>query len=287
MRISKTIVVTAQALAIDLLCAAVPELSKARLKDAMNKGAVSWQRGKQHKRLRRAQSPVAAGEQLHLHYDSDLLQRSADAPVMLADEGSFSVWYKPAGVLSQGNEWGDHLSLLRFAELYHQSKRPVFLLHRLDREASGLMVLAHQQKTAAELSQLIQQQQVVKKYQVLVLGKLEAALIASGQIHAKLDGKVCETRFRVVPQWQDDATTLLDITLISGRKHQIRRHFADIGHPVMGDPRYGAHNQDPAGLGLQAVELSFALAAGRRKYQYQLPPALRRFDPLHQHDAAG
>ena len=277
MRISKTIVVSEQALAIDVLCAAVPELSKARLKDAMNKGAVSWQRGKQHKRLRRAQSPVAPGEQLHVNYDSDLLQRSCEAPVLLADEGSFSVWFKPAGMLSQGNEWGDHLSLLRYAELFHHSKRAVFLLHRLDREASGLMLIAHQQKTAAELSQLIQQHQISKKYQVLVLGKLEASLLAAGQINAMLDGKACVTRFTPVPGWQQSTTTLLDITLISGRKHQIRRHFADIGHPVMGDPRYGSQNQDPAGLGLQAVELSFALAAGRRKYQFQLPAELRRY----------
>ena len=277
MRISKTIVVSTQALAIDVLCAAVPELSKARLKDAMNKGAVSWQRGKQQKRLRRAQSPVAPGEQLHLNYDSDLLQRSCETPVMLADEGSFSVWFKPAGMLSQGNEWGDHLSLLRYVELFHQSKRAVFLLHRLDREASGLMLIAHQQKTAAELSQLIQQHQINKKYQVLVLGKLDAARLASGQINAVLDGKACETRFTAVPGWPQPTTTLLDITLISGRKHQIRRHFAEIGHPVMGDPRYGSHNQDPAGLGLQAVELSFALAGGRRKYHFQLPPELRRY----------
>lgn len=277
MRISKTIVVSEQALAIDVLCAAVPELSKARLKDAMNKGAVSWQRGKQHKRLRRAQSPVAPGEQLHLNYDSDLLQRSCEAPVLLADEGSFSVWFKPAGMLAQGNEWGDHLSLLRYAELFNNSKRAVFLLHRLDREASGLMLIAHQQKTAAELSQLIQQHQISKKYQVLVLGKLAESVVSAGQINAVLDGKACETRFTLVPGWQQATTTLLDITLISGRKHQIRRHFADIGHPVMGDPRYGTQNQDPAGLGLQAVELSFALSGGRRKYQYQLPPALRRY----------
>jgi len=270
-------VVSTQAIAIDVLCAAVPELSKARLKDAMNKGAVSWQRGKQQKRLRRAQSPVMPGEQLHLHYDSDLLQRSCEPAVLLADEGSFSVWFKPAGMLSQGNEWGDHLSLLREVELFHQSKRAVFLLHRLDREASGLMLIAHQQKTAAELSQLIQQQQINKKYQVLVLGKLDAAQLAAGQINTPLDGKACETRFTAVQGWQQAQTTLLDITLISGRKHQIRRHFAEIGHPVMGDPRYGAHNQDPAGLGLQAVEVSFALAGGRRKYHFQLPPELRRY----------
>jgi tRNA pseudouridine32 synthase/23S rRNA pseudouridine746 synthase len=277
MRISKTIVISEQALAIDVLCKAVPELSKARLKDAMNKGAVSWQKGKHHKRLRRAQSPVGPGEQLHLNYDDDLLQRSCDIPVMLADEGGFSLWYKPPGMLSQGNEWGDHLSLLRYAEVHHQSKRPVFLVHRLDREASGLMLIAHQQKTAAELNQLIQQHQISKKYQVLVRGKLAAELVTMGKINAMLDGKVCETRFQLVPDWQSPTTSLLDINLISGRKHQIRRHFAEIGHPVMGDPRYGTQNQDPAGLGLQAVELRFALGGGRRKYHYELPAALRRY----------
>ena len=124
------------------LAAVVPELSKGRLKDAMNKGAVIWRRGKQQKRLRRAQSPVAAGDLLQLNYDDDLLSRQCEPAVLLADERHFSLWYKPPGMLSQGNEWGDHLSLLRFAE-QQLGNRAVFLIHRLDREASGLLLLAH------------------------------------------------------------------------------------------------------------------------------------------------
>ena len=96
-------------------------------------------------------------------------------------------------------------------------------------------------------------------------------------MNAALDGKACQTQFSLRHYDESRDQSWLDIVLISGRKHQIRRHFALAGHPVMGDPRYGSNNQDPAGLGLQAVELSFALAAGRRKYHYQLPVELRRY----------
>ncbi|WP_306523933.1 RluA family pseudouridine synthase [Rheinheimera sp.] len=276
MKISKTILVATPGLAVDLLAAAVPELSKGRLKDAMNKGAVIWRRGKQTKRLRRAQSPVAAGEQLELNYDDDLLSRQCEAAVLLADERTFSVWYKPPGMLSQGNEWGDHLSLLRFAE-QQLGNRAVFLIHRLDREASGLLLLAHSPKLAAALSQLIAGRQMAKHYQVLVRGKLADELLHKGVIDLPLDGKKCETHFKLAGVQPSAQHTLLDIQLISGRKHQIRRHFAAIGHAVMGDPRYGEQNQDPAGLGLQAVELSFQFAGQPKLYHYTLPKALRRY----------
>jgi tRNA pseudouridine32 synthase/23S rRNA pseudouridine746 synthase len=277
MKITKTILVQEPALAVDVLVQQVPTLSKGRIKDAMNKGAVLWQRGKQQKRLRRAQSKILAGEQLHLHYDDDLLQRQCDPAVCIADHQSYSIWFKPPGMLSQGNEWGDHLSLLRFVEQYFDNKRQVFLLHRLDREASGLVILAHQSKMAALFSQLIQQHRIEKNYQVLVLGQLSEELRAAGQITLPLDGKACETRFRLAACQPKAGSTLLDIELISGRKHQIRRHFAAIGHPVMGDPRYGEQNQDPTGLGLQAVSLSFQLPGQSQRQQFSLPAPLRRY----------
>jgi tRNA pseudouridine32 synthase/23S rRNA pseudouridine746 synthase len=277
MKISKTILVQEPGLAAELIAQQVPALSKGRIKDAMNKGAVLWQRGKQQKRLRRAQSKILAGEQLHLHYDDDLLQRQCEPAVCVADLQNYSIWFKPPGMLSQGNEWGDHLSLLRFAEQYFDNKRPVFLLHRLDREASGLVILAHHSKTAAVFGQLIQQHRIEKHYQVLVLGSLNESLITAGQVTLPLDGKACETRFKLAQHQPQDGCTLLDIELISGRKHQIRRHFAAVGHPVMGDPRYGERNQDPAGLGLQAVALSFQLPGQAQRQQFTLPVTLQRY----------
>lgn len=277
MKLSRQITVSEPANAIDLLVQACPELSKSRLKDAMSKGAVWLRQGKQSRRLRRAQTALTAGMQLELSYDDDLLQRTAPPAVLLADERSYSVWYKTPGLLSQGNEWGDHLSLLRQVEQHFNGQRKVFLVHRLDREASGLVVIAHQQATAGALGKLIQAHQMEKTYQVLVAGQLAAGLLAQGEINQPLDGKASITRFRLLQQLPSQA--VLEINLISGRKHQIRRHFAAIGHPVMGDPQYGRDNKDPAGLGLQAVALAFCLP-GKRPVRYQLPAELCRFNGL-------
>jgi len=275
MKLTRRITVTAAGQAIDLLVQHCPELSKGRLKDAMNKGAVQLIQGKQHKRLRRAQSMVTAGQILALHYDDDILQRQAPAPVLIAEEAGFSVWFKPAGLLSQGNEWGDHLALLRLAEQHFANQRPVFLLHRLDREASGLVLIAHHKAMAATLSQLIQQQRISKTYRITVLGIPDLALQQAGEINLPLDDKASCTRFRLHAELQNPRRAVLDVDLISGRKHQIRRHFAAVGHPVMGDPQYGHGNQDPTGLALQAVRLAFVLP-GKGPREYALPAELLR-----------
>jgi tRNA pseudouridine32 synthase/23S rRNA pseudouridine746 synthase len=159
-------------------------------------------------------------------------------------------------MLSQGNEWGDHLSLLRFSE-QHFGNRPVFLLHRLDREASGLVLIAHTKAAATAFGKLIAGQQLTKTYLVQVLGQLSEPLLATAEINAPLDGKACLTRFKLLRYDAATDTSWLEIDLISGRKHQIRRHFADVGHPVMGDPRYGEGNKNQSGLALQASAIAF------------------------------
>lgn len=275
MKVTRVIKVVSATEAIDLLVATLPNLSKGRLKDAMNKGAVLLQQGKQHKRLRRAQAMLQVGDILHVHYDDDVLSRSCPAAVLIADEQQYSVWFKPPGMLSQGNEWGDHLALLRHVELHFAQKRQVFLVHRLDREASGLVVIAHTKAAAAALSLLMQQQQMQKTYEVQVRGHFSEALKARGQVDLPIDGKASCSQFKIIEETQEPAKTWIEVSLITGRKHQIRRHFAAVGHPVMGDPQYGNHNKDDAGLALQAVSLQFQLPK-RPSCHYQLPSHLRR-----------
>ncbi len=79
MKLTKKLQITEAQQAIEALVTAAPQLSKGRLKDAMNKGAVLWRRGKQNKRLRRAQADLLPGDSLELNYDEQLLQRSCDA----------------------------------------------------------------------------------------------------------------------------------------------------------------------------------------------------------------
>lgn len=278
MKLVLSVRVEQTALAIDILAAKAPAISKSKLKDAMAKGAVALKRGKVTKRLRRAQAEVLVGDELQLHYDDDILSRPALDASLVLDGGDYSIWYKPPGMLSQGNEWSDHLALLRVVEQHFAQKRPVFLVHRLDREASGLVIIAHKQASAAEFSQLIQERKIQKTYHVQVKGVLSDALRLAGVVNEPLDGKPSETRFSVLQQQLQPARTWLSIDLVTGRKHQIRRHFAAIGYPVMGDPMYGKNNQDPAGLALQAVRLSFKLKKSAAM-TVELPQQFHRFVP--------
>lgn len=276
MKLSRQLQAATAISAIDFLATAVPELSKGRLKDAMAKGAVQLI-AKPVKRLRRAQFMLKVGDRLELHYDADILQRQCPPAELLFDEKEYSIWFKPAGMLSQGNEWGDHLSLLRFVEQSFTPLRPVFLLHRLDREASGLVLIAHSKKAAAALSQLIATKQIAKDYQIGVKGQLSAELLTQAIIQLPLDNKACESRFKLVHYDATHDCTILDVALITGRKHQIRRHFAAINHPVLGDPAYGRHNQRAEGLALQAIRLSFQCPLRRKQQEFELPAHLRLF----------
>lgn len=229
-------------------------LAKARIKDAMAKGAVWLGRGKGKKRLRRATTVLKAGEVLELHYDEELLARKPPPPRCLYDAGRYSVWLKPAGLLAQGTECGDHCSLLRLVEQHFQAKRPVLPVHRLDREATGLMLVAHDRKAAAALSALLQAGKIDKRYRITVQGSLEPA---EGRIELLLDGKPAITRYTLLSFDPASCCSHVEVALETGRLHQIRRHFAMIGHAVLGDPRYGVGNKNSTGLALIAVSLAF------------------------------
>lgn len=270
MRLVRALKAEKAIMAIDLLSQGVAELSKGRLKDAMSKGAVMLNT-KPQKRLRRAQTQLQSGQQLQLHYDEELLSRQCEPAVLVSDQRQYSVWFKPAGMLTQGNEWGDHLALLRFAEQHFAAQRPVFLLHRLDREASGLVLIAHSKTAAAAMSKLISERKIRKDYLIRVKGQLDTALLAQAELNYPLDGKACSTQFSLRRYDAQCQQSWLDVRLISGRKHQIRRHFAAAGHPVMGDPQYGQGNKDTGGLALQAVRLGFYCPLSRREQQFELP----------------
>lgn len=253
---------------IDLL-AGHTGLPRQRLKDALIKGAVWLKRGGSEQRLRRATRTLLRGDQLSLFYDPEVLARSAPEPVLLSDERDYSLWYKPAGLLAQGTRYGDHCALLRMAE--QQLQRPTFLVHRLDREAQGLMLIAHTSRAAAALSQLWQGRAVRKLYRVEVEGMLGEAG-ERGVMDAPLDGKPARSEYEIIAVDRERGRSQLLITLITGRKHQIRRHCAGRGAPVVGDYRYGRAGD---ALALTAVGLGFRCPLTRTERMYELPPALQ------------
>ena len=247
-------------------------LPRQRIKDALNKGAVWLQQRSRSLRLRRASKVVPRGARLSLYYDTEVLQREPPAATLIADEKTYSIWYKPAGMLAQGTHFGDHCSLLRWCEQAFEMRRDCLLVHRLDREAEGLVLIAHSSAAAAALSALWQRNAVRKQYRVVVEGRA-GDVGTHSRIDAPLDGKASATEFTVVEFDDERQRSVLSVDLITGRKHQIRRHLAGIGCPVVGDYRYGGGDGEP--LALRAVSLQFRcpLSGCERDYRVDGPPA--------------
>src|SRR5690554_6004956 len=145
MRQTIDLTVESSRLAVDALAEA-SGLPKQRIKDAMAKGACWWtQKGKQV-RLRKAKRELKPGTRIQLFYDDQVLARQPEEPELLENKGRYTVWFKPHGLLSQGSQWGDHCSLLRLAET--ELNKPCFLVHRLDGDAAGIMLIAHDGKAS-------------------------------------------------------------------------------------------------------------------------------------------
>ena len=245
--------------AVEFLAGQTP-LSRNRIKDAMNKGAVWLLREGKERRLRRARTRLFVGDRLSLFYDSQILATTVPSPRLLMDQRDFSLWDKPPGMLSQGTRFGDHLSLMRWLEASGMPERRHWLIHRLDREASGVILVAHSRAMAGQLSALFQNGQVEKRYRIAVrLDEARRAQLADGsewRLDAPLDGKKAVTRVR----WlccSADGVDQLEAVIETGRKHQIRRHLAQAGYPVLGDPSYGNAASRAPGLHLRAVYLAF------------------------------
>src|SRR5438552_3501997 len=164
------------------------------------------------------------------------------------------------------------------------------IVHRLDRDTSGLLMVAKNDAAQASLQAQLKARRVKKTYLALVHGNVAAAL---GRIEAPIgrdpkhrmrmavvpDGRASTTGYRVrerFPEW-----TLLEVDLVTGRTHQIRVHLAAIGHPVAGDPIYGTgrSRRGPEGLGrmfLHAwrIELNAPSDGHLIRAEADLPPEL-------------
>lgn len=256
--------------AVDLLADAC-ELSKQHLKRIMLKGAVWVSVGKKTQRLRRAKRLLKAGETLHLYYDKTVLERETAEPELIADYVHYSVWNKPYGVLSQGSKWGDHCTVTRWAEQQLKPQRNAFVVHRLDRAANGLIVIAHEKQAAAKLSALFQQRDIDKRYRIWVDGEFsdKATVDAPISVDEPIDGRHARSHFVFLEYDSIQQQTLLDVSIETGRKHQIRRHAASLGFPVIGDRLYGQRKTNE-NLQLSAYYLAFTCPFTQQHREFNL-----------------
>ena len=158
----------------------------------------------------------------------------------------------------------------------------VFVTHRLDRDASGLIIFARSAAAHRYYSGLFETRAVEKKYLVAVQGavKEERAEIdkplkqrGSGRMSVAFDGKASLTKYSVMDKLR--GATLLEVSIVTGRRHQIRAHLYSIGHPVLGDAMYGeaaAQAKFPR-LMLHSWRLRFTNMQGKTSSFEADPPA--------------
>lgn len=176
---------------------------------------------------------------------------------VLHEDADLLVVDKPAGLVCHPTKDGEMSSLIGRVRLHlgHGNGR---LVNRLDRETSGIVVIATGAAVAGELGRLFSGHSVVKSYHAIVdghvptdtlemtgaLGDDEASPVAI-KACVRADGAVAQTRARVLSRWSRDGRpySLLDVTPRTGRKHQIRVHLAAAGFPIVGDKLYGDDEQ--------------------------------------------
>lgn len=205
----------------------------------------------------------------------------SDPHMVVFEDAHILVVNKPAGLLSVPGRLPQHQDSL-FLRL--QALHPdVLVVHRLDMATSGLMVFARGAAPHRALSMAFEQRRVQKRYLARVLG---CPQISSGRIELPLTAdwpnrplqKVDhETGKPSCTDWErvsaDGQTSLLRLTPVTGRTHQLRVHLAAIGHPILGDEFYGLGTSEPLSdrLCLHASELGFDHPVTGRPLRFETP----------------
>jgi RluA family pseudouridine synthase len=203
-------------------------------------------------------------------------------------EGSGEILYEDDGLLAVSKASGDLVIPGRGTEgpslverLSERLGGKLFVVHRLDRGASGLVLFARDRQSHRILSGLFEGRRVRKTYWAVVEGEVEQRdglvdrpirAFGSGRMGMDGRGKPSETRFRVLERYS--RASWLEVNPLTGRRHQIRVHLFAVGHPILGDTRYGSGF--PVGgaprLMLHALRLAFPWK-GNDSFEISCSPA--------------
>ena len=177
------------------------------------------------------------------------------AGAVIHEDRDLIVLNKPAGVAVHGGS-GLSFGVIEALRAVHPQLPELELVHRLDRETSGCLLVAKRRAVLRELHALLREREMEKRYLALVVGRwpfgaktidlpLKTNLRQGGErvVRVHAEGQHAITSFRPVRHFGRLAT-LLDIALGTGRTHQIRVHAAHAGHPVAGDEKYGDRERD-------------------------------------------
>ena len=252
-------------------------LSNAQLKQAIQQGALWLTRGKSTQRLRRVKKPLKTADTLHFYYDEQVLSQQPNEALLIEDCTDYSVWYKPYGMLSQGSKWSDHCTIARWAQTHLTPERAAFIVHRLDRAATGLILIAHSKKAVRALSAMFEKHDLEKIYHIIIHGD-HRLRPQPDTLTSDVDGKSASSHFTQLGYDENNNASLVRVKIDTGRKHQIRIHASSIDMPVVGDRLHGKlgsiNDEISDDLQLCAVSLRFICPLTAEQRVFKLPEHL-------------
>ncbi|WP_207911855.1 23S rRNA pseudouridine(1911/1915/1917) synthase RluD [Stenotrophomonas sp. ATCM1_4] len=239
-----------------------PEFSRSRLTEWIKTGAVLMDG-----EPARPRDPVRGGESVSLNavLDTEVNAQPEDIPLsVLYEDEHVYVIDKPAGLVvhpGAGNPTGTLVNALLFRDPEIAKVPRAGVVHRLDKDTSGIMMVARTVQAQTALVEQLSAREVHRQYLAVVVG----ALVAGGTVDAAIDrhprdrlrmgvredGKDAVTHYRLRERFR--AHTALECRLETGRTHQIRVHMAHIKHAIVGDPLYGGSLKLPKGASDELV----------------------------------
>ena len=235
--------------------------------------------------------PLVSGQNIEISKERvEPEKKSREYNIVFEDE-ELIVIEKQAGLLSISTEKEKRAtaySLLSNHVKKQNRDNRIFVVHRLDRETSGLMLFAKNQEVKFHLQELWNNTVIERSYVAVVEGVVEkpdgviTSYLVEGKtfkVHSSQNpkyGKKAVTNYKVLKKQKE--YTLLKVNLETGRKNQIRVHLQDIGHSIVGDKKYGANSSPIKRLGLHAQQLSFIqpITGKKLNFETKIPDAFLR-----------
>ena len=276
----KNFSIQAPAELLPFVTANLPEIKRTRLKQmlAHNQIAVNGTP------VRQFNHPVQPGDTVSVNFTREFQVFYNRRLKIVYEDDDLLVVNKGYGLLSMGNDKvkdGTAYSILKDYLKRKDPRNKIFIIHRLDRDTSGLMMFAKNEKAKEAMQHNWNNMVLNRKYVTVVEGHVEEP---QGVVRSYLgetsqfevfstddpsQGKLAVTRWTRLKEGSE--YSLLEVELDTGRKNQIRVHMKDIGHPISGDRKYGAEASPIHRLALHARTLRFIHPVTRREMLFETP----------------
>lgn len=229
--------------------------------------------------------PLHAGDAVEVNLTREWPRFYNRRVKLVYEDDDIIVINKGYGLLSMGNDKvreGTAYSILKEYVKWENPRNKIFIVHRLDRDTSGLMMFARNVEAKEGMQHNWNNMVLDRKYLAVVEGKVEndegvvrSYLVENTRYEVystqdpQVGGQLAVTRYKVLAR--GNGYTLLEVSLDTGRKNQIRVHMKDIGHPIAGDRKYGAKSSPIHRLALHAQTLRFIHPITRREMRFETP----------------